>query len=73
MCDWSRLTVECTRPAIQGETLTLAHIGLGQIAIMGEDKALVCVPPGSELEFSEPVRWACGAVIKPATDSAEHL
>src|SRR5262249_17858945 len=52
-------------PAIQGETLTLAHIGLGQIAMMGEDSQLVCVPIGSELVFAEPIRQAAGNIIKP--------
>src|SRR6516225_9448839 len=64
MCDWSRLT-ECTRPTIQGETLTRAHIGLGHIAMMGEDNRLVCLPIGSELVFAEPIRQAAGNIIKP--------
>ena len=25
---------------------------------------IVCVPVGSELAFTEPVRWNCGAIIK---------
>jgi hypothetical protein len=65
MCDWSRLTIECVRPAIQGETLTLVHIGMGQTAMAGEDSRLVCVPIGSELVFAEPIRQAAGNIIKP--------
>ena len=49
----------------QDLALTLVHIGLGQIAMAEQDRSSVCLPVGSELEFSEPVRWSCGAVIKP--------
>jgi len=48
-----------------GETLTLTHIGMGQVAMVGEDNSIVCLPVGSELVFAEPIRQAAGNIIKP--------
>jgi hypothetical protein len=38
---------------------------MGEVAMVGEDQSVVCIPVGTELEFTEPMRWACSAVIRP--------
>jgi hypothetical protein len=67
MCQFSEEAV-CSRPAVQGELLVTWHWGLGFVGLASPfnlDLA-VCVPAGTELEFTEPVEMACGAIVKGA-------
>ena len=41
------------------------HFGMGVIGLASPDDlgVAVCVPEGCELEFLEPMCWACGALV----------
>ncbi len=60
MCDYSLQSVK-SRPAQVGEKLTTYRFGTGSGGFVGSDgdtTTAVCVLPGTELAFEEPVRLA---------------
>jgi hypothetical protein len=65
MCEFSKNTVR-TRPARQGEVLVTHHWHSGWVGVapVNELDIAACLPPGCEVAFAEPIRWAHGGVVK---------
>jgi hypothetical protein len=60
MCDYSLQAVK-SRPAVVGETLVVTNFGTGSRGFgpaedPNPDKTAVCLLPGTELAFAEPVK-----------------